>query len=212
EDRRDVIERPVEDMMDVSSWDIRKTLRLFRKPNPPLLEWLQCPMVYRERFLFAQRLRAFLPSFYSPKASFFHYLHMAQGNLREYLGGETVWRKKYLYVRRPLLAMGWIEAGLGPVPIEFGRLVDATLPAGEVRLAIDQLVAEKKAGAEFDFGPKIPPISRFIESEIARPQCIATNQPLVTTPSEQLNELFRTTLAEVWAKTELSSRPVPANR
>ena len=36
-------------MLDVSGWDIRKALRLFRKSNPPLLEWLQCPIRYREK-------------------------------------------------------------------------------------------------------------------------------------------------------------------
>jgi hypothetical protein len=49
EDRPDAIERPVRDAIDMTGWDIRKTLRLFRKSNPPLLEWLQCPIVYRER-------------------------------------------------------------------------------------------------------------------------------------------------------------------
>lgn len=116
EERRDVIERPIREGIDISGWDIRKALKLFRKSNPPLLEWLQCPIVYRERFSLAPRLRTLLPAFYSPKASFFHYLNMAQGNMREYLHGDTVWRRKYLYVLRPLLAMLWIEQGLGPSP------------------------------------------------------------------------------------------------
>ncbi len=30
---------------DVSGWDIRKALRLFRKSNPPLLEWLHSSLV-----------------------------------------------------------------------------------------------------------------------------------------------------------------------
>jgi hypothetical protein len=200
EDRRDVIERPLRDVIDVSGWDIRKALRLFQKSNPPLLEWLQCPIVYRERSTFAQRLREFLPTFHSPKASFFHYLHMAQGNMREFLRGETVWRKKYLYVLRPLLAMHWIERGLGPVPIEFGKLVDTTVPAGELRLALDELVAAKKAGVELGMGPQIPSISRFIEAELTRLERISVEQPAVAPRIEELNELFRATLLEVWGR------------
>lgn len=198
EDRPDVIERPLRDALDVSGWDIRKTLRLFRKSNPPLLEWLQCPIVYRERFSFARQLREFLPAFNSPKASFFHYLHMAQGNMREYLSGDNVWRKKYLYALRPLLAMQWIERGLGPVPIEFGKLVDATLPAGKLRLAVDEIVAAKTAGAELDMGPRIPAISDFIESELNRLERVADVQASAAPPTEQLNELLRATLLEVW--------------
>src|SRR5689334_1594076 len=40
--RRDVIELPISaaDNLDISGWDVVKTLTLFRKSNPPLLEWL----------------------------------------------------------------------------------------------------------------------------------------------------------------------------
>ena len=38
--RRDVIERPVVNDIDLSGWDIKKALVLLRKSNPPLLEWL----------------------------------------------------------------------------------------------------------------------------------------------------------------------------
>jgi len=40
EDRRDVIEEPISEGLDISGWELRKTLRLLRKSNPPLLEWL----------------------------------------------------------------------------------------------------------------------------------------------------------------------------
>ena len=45
EDRRDVIEQPLNDELDVSGWELRKALRLLRKSNPPLLEWLKSPVV-----------------------------------------------------------------------------------------------------------------------------------------------------------------------
>jgi predicted nucleotidyltransferase len=83
-DQADVIERPIEDSIDLSGWDIRKALLLFRKSNPPLLEWLQCPIIYTEKSSFANELRKFLPDFYSSTASFFHYKHMAEGNFRDY--------------------------------------------------------------------------------------------------------------------------------
>src|ERR1700678_3652779 len=53
---RDVIELPIVDDLDVNGWDINKTLTLFRRSNPPLLEWLQSPIIYRERGEFASRL------------------------------------------------------------------------------------------------------------------------------------------------------------
>ena len=52
------------------------------------------------------------------------YVLCEEGNFREYLRGDVVWVKKYFYVLRPVLAIQWLEANLGPVPTEFGILVD----------------------------------------------------------------------------------------
>ena len=51
--RRDVIEQPIANDLDVSGWELRKALRLLRKSNPPLLEWLKSPVVYRHDPVFA---------------------------------------------------------------------------------------------------------------------------------------------------------------
>ena len=198
EEGRDVIERPLTNMIDLSGWDIRKALKLFRKSNPPLLEWLQCPMIYRERSGLAAALRALSPRFFSPDASFHHYLHMARGNFREYLQGELVWRKKYLYVLRPLLAIRWIEAGRGPAPIEFSRLVGAAGLEREVQAAIAALVAEKLAGHELDEGPRDPALSTFIEREMARLETPEERPRAAPLPREELDQLFRRTLREMW--------------
>ena len=96
ERRRDVIERPIDGLLDINGWDLRKALGLFRKSNPPLLEWLHSPIVYLDRHGVAERLRALLEQYYSPTACFHHYYHMAKGNYREYLKGEEVKLKKYL--------------------------------------------------------------------------------------------------------------------
>src|SRR6185436_19399079 len=95
-----------------------------RKSNPPLLEWLNSSIVYMEMPEVVARLRELLPEFYSPIACAYHYLHMAQGNYREYSRGDLVWRKKYLYILRPLLAIGWIEKETAAVPMEFQTLVE----------------------------------------------------------------------------------------
>ena len=202
--QRNVIERPLKNKIDLSGWDVRKALQLFQKSNPPLLEWLQCPIIYRERFLFAARLRELLPEFYSPRACFFHYLHMARGNIREYLQGETVWRKKYFYVLRPLLAMRWIDQELGPAPIEFQKLVEATVHDADLRAALDELIAAKRAGAELDRGPRIPVISDFIKSELTRLENTASDRAEPGPQVERLNELFRSTLKEVWQSQQRS--------
>ncbi|MBI4670943.1 MAG: nucleotidyltransferase domain-containing protein [Chloroflexi bacterium] len=195
---RDVIERPLENNLDFSGWDVRKALALFRKSNPPLLEWLGSPIIYLEKYSTAQRMRELLPTYYSPTACLYHYLHMARGNYREYLRGEVVWVKKYFYVLRPLLALHWIEQGLGAAPTDFNVMVERLVTDPELRAAIDNLLAEKRAGAELREGPRIPVISAFIESEMARLEQFHVPRDPRPFPSEPLNELFRATLREVW--------------
>lgn len=199
ERRRDVLEVPVDAGIDVSGWDIRKALSLFAKSNPPLLEWLGSPIVYREILGLAERLRRLLPVFYSPHASAYHYLHMAQGNFREYLRGETVWLKKYLYVLRPLLAVRWVEQARGVVPMEFSTLLVTINGQAPLLADIQQLVERKRAGEELDRGPAIASISEFIASELSRLESFRPPRPDETPGLEPLNLLFRELIHCAWS-------------
>ena len=59
---RDVIEIPISDELDISGWDLPKALGLFRKSNPPLLEWLQSPIVYQQEKVFIDAISAMIPA------------------------------------------------------------------------------------------------------------------------------------------------------
>ncbi len=196
EHRRDVIEKPIVDELDINGWDIRKALKLLRKSNPPLLEWLQSPIVYRDRDGKADMLRALIDKSYSPRASMYHYLHMARGNHKDYLRGETVSYKKYFYVLRPLLAVKWIEADAqnqrGPVPMEFQRLLeDSIAPASGLRRDIDALLTRKRSGDELSAGPHIESISQFINSELSRLEHLDVSLRNNAVESAELDEVFR---------------------
>lgn len=199
EKKRDVIEYGIRDNIDLSGWDLRKALGLFYKSNPPLLEWLGSPIVYLEQHSVATRMRQLSQTNYSPKACMYHYFHMAQGNYREYLRGDKVWVKKYFYVLRPILAINWIEKGLGVVPTEFRALVDKVITDSDLKLAINNLVKDKEQGHELDRGPAIPVIKKFIDSEMRRLEdkrfSDTGNKPHLLL--EGLNELFRSALKEM---------------
>jgi predicted nucleotidyltransferase len=166
--QRDVIELPIDSELDVSGWDLRKALRLLAKSNPTLSEWLRSPVVYREQAQVAAGLRALADHCYQPVPAWHHYLSMAWGNYRGYLRGETVRTKKYLYVLRPLLACRWIESSDLPPPMAFEALLDALLPRGAVRDAIEALLVVKRASAEVAAGPRIAVLNDWIEAELAR--------------------------------------------
>lgn len=197
-ERRDVIERELENNLDVNGWDFKKALHLLRKSNPPLLEWLGSPIVYQEKFTVAAQMRRLADVYYSPVGCMYHYLHMARGNFREYLKGDEVWHKKYFYVLRPILAMQWIENGYGVAPTAFGDLVSRLVTNTVLRAEIDKLIEEKRQGAELDKGPRIAAISDFIESELERwdRNGISGKQPHVAV--DQLDDLFRNALDEIW--------------
>src|SRR4029434_7299090 len=73
EDRRDVIEQPIADELDLSVAWLRKALRLLRKSTPPLLEWLKSPIVYRHEPVFAAEFGGLAAEFYSPRLFFAHH-------------------------------------------------------------------------------------------------------------------------------------------
>jgi predicted nucleotidyltransferase len=197
ESRRDVIEQPIVDAIDLSGWDIRKALRLFAKSNPPLLEWLSSPITYSADPEFVGSLRGQLPDYYSPVASMQHYLHMARGNQREYLRGDTVWVKKYFYVLRPLLAIRWLEQDRGPMPMQFADLL-VTVEDESVAAAIETLRQRKIAGDELDRGPAIPEIRAFVEAELGRLDEVLVPKQVPRVSLDALDVLFRTTLERVW--------------
>ncbi|MEA3548480.1 MAG: nucleotidyltransferase domain-containing protein [Thermodesulfobacteriota bacterium] len=157
-----MIELPIVDELDVNGWDLRKALQLFRKSNSPLLEWLGSPVVYMENGSFTARLRELAPISYSPVACMYHYFKMAKGNFREYLRGDRVRLKKYLYVLRPVLAVIYLERGLGQVPTQFSKLLDGVVEDIALRRAVDNLLARKMVGQELDDGPAIWRSANFI--------------------------------------------------
>lgn len=197
EDKRAVIETPIDDVWDINGWELRKALKLFSKSNPPLLEWLQSPIIYQETGPVAEQMRQLLTSHYSPAACLYHYLHMARKNYRTYLQGDEVWLKKYFYVLRPILACRWLERDLGAVPTEFAKLLQQTELSPELQLAIAELLAEKCAGGELHHGLRIPILSDFIEAELQRFEKSGATGRKPDVDMSALNHLFQNALQEV---------------
>lgn len=200
--KRDVIERPLSDRLDINGWDLKKALNLFRKSNPSLLEWLQSPIVYMEIHAIVKQIRSLSPLLFSPKACLYHYLHMAKGNYREYLQGELVKIKKYFYVLRPILACEWIEKYQIMPPMEFDRLVDAIVSReSELKTVINHLLVRKRVGDELDYEPRISVINDFLEEKIEYFERVASGMPTSGGGlDQQLDDLFRSVLKEVWEK------------
>jgi len=196
EERRDVIEYPIVDDIDLNGWDVRKALRLFWKSNPAFVEWIQSPIIYMETSgLRAQSLQA-LPQIYAPEKGVYHYRSMAKTNYRGYLKEPIVRLKKYFYVLRPLLAAKWVEERRSAAPIEFGTLL--TLLSGQetVLNAIHTLLEQKRSTPELDMAPAVPVLNEFIEAALSQEVHDIPKKSRAPEVVDLLNEIFHSTLRE----------------
>ncbi|WP_266168666.1 nucleotidyltransferase domain-containing protein [Dyella subtropica] len=149
-EQRDVIERMLPGDLDVSGWDLRKSLRLMAKCNLAFNEWFDSPIVYRADETFAAQIRELIPALFQPARALFHYLSMASATYAEHLADDTVRLKKLFYFLRPILACRWIEHARTQPPTAFSRLLAAPWVSDEERDWIADLEARKVVARESD--------------------------------------------------------------
>lgn len=196
EDRRDVIEYPIVDDIDLNGWDVRKALQLFWRSNPAVIEWIQSPIQYMQSGCFQSCMQGLLDTVYTIEKGIYHYRSMAKTNYRGYLMADMVPLKKYFYVLRPLLATRWIETyGTAP-PIEFSGLLHL-LPQQEGLLEeIHALLERKKIALEKELAPRIEKLNVFIEAELARLENFSIDKEAKVDGMSELNRLFQRVLLE----------------
>lgn len=189
EKTRDVIELPINDMLDINGWDLDKTLRLLHSSNPTLFEWMSSPVVYKQTD-FIHQLQPIMDNYFSCKSGLYHYLSMAEGNYRDYLKGEMVKAKKYFYVLRPILACRWILHKHTKPPMLFRDLMDSELDES-LKPAVERLLDLKMNAPEIKEIPRVDEINRYLDASIA-----SIKEEIAAFPAEHrpdwkpLNDLF----------------------
>lgn len=199
DEKKDNIEFILPNDIDLSGWELRKALNLFKKSNPPLLEWLRSPILYQEKGELANKLRTASQEYFNPKSCLYHYFHMAKGNWEAYFREDKARIKKYFYVLRPLLACCWIKDKNTMPPMEFNILLNAYPMSNETRLEIDKLIIRKTQGEELDVDFRIPILDNFIEELLKYFNDFLVSYNFKTTlDTKTLNTIFRTTLSQAW--------------
>lgn len=194
---RDVIECPVVDELDISGWDIFKALRLLRKSNPPLLEWLYSPVVYLEQSPAIKTLRELVKELYSPAAMFYHYRHMASGNYRQYIQGkDEVLVKKYLYVLRPIVALLYLEQHQEVPPTDFVMTLNCVDMSEDAEKHIYRLIIQKRRGEELGMGKPSALLNELIENHLNRWETIKPETHKSQQFTQRLNEVLHGILEE----------------
>lgn len=106
EKKRDVIERPIDDELDISGWELSKALTLALGSNAVIAEWLQSPIVYRREHEAVLSLTSFVRDVLDRHAVMWHYLSLLKRQKSRLIGADGQIRiKRYFYVLRPTLAL-----------------------------------------------------------------------------------------------------------
>lgn len=167
--QRDVIERPIDALLDINGWDLRKALQLVLRSNAVLIEWLTSPVRYRSWFG-ADEFLDLAHSAASLAALTYHYQHQARSSFDSVSNaGRPVRLKSYCYALRSALAISWIRQRGEAPPMAIGALIAGlALPEALVR-SIHPLIAEKLEATEDATTPRLATIDAFVADALSVP-------------------------------------------
>ncbi|WP_310418651.1 nucleotidyltransferase domain-containing protein [Chamaesiphon sp. OTE_8_metabat_110] len=191
EDRPDTIDLPIDSLLDINGWDLRKALKLFKGSNSAIYEWIQSPIVYRADGNLPHKLLELAQQYYAPRAGIHHYLNMATNCYRESLQTDTVKLKKYFYALRPILAAKSIVTYQTFPPMVFNDLLSLISDRPDILAEIDRLLTIKSTANEATTIAPIPLFNDFIRTEIEHCEAAVKLIPKHETDGAAIDRLFR---------------------
>lgn len=175
-EKRDVVELPVDKLLDINGWDLRKALRLVHKHNAIIYEWIQSPIVYAQDDTFLKDFQTLAASHFSPKATLHHYLSSAVKYYADCVAGDTIKLKKLLYCLRVTLAAMWVGQLKTVPPMELSKLLQI-LPDPSLVARVNELVLLKSTRDESYLHPHEPQLEQFLKNGIAFCEGVAPALP-----------------------------------
>ena len=146
--KRDIVEIPIEELLDISGWDLRKSLQLMRKSNSPLFEWLSSPIRYRVSKRVFKKLEELSRLSFMPETSCYHYLSISKKYIEEIESNEKVRLKVYMYAIRATLCCKWIVRNLTQPPVNIQDLLAEICEDTFIKDIVVSFIQEKKEYAE----------------------------------------------------------------
>lgn len=153
EEQKDTIEQMFPDETDMSGWELKKALRLFKRSNPSLFEWLHSPIIYEMDKTFINEIRQMEDQYFNKEKAMFHYNHIYKKHNDRYIKDNGLPLKRFLYYLRGILVCKWLsDKGTIP-PVRFSELVDATVEDNDIKAKIAHLLELKKRSNEHNLEP-----------------------------------------------------------
>ena len=163
-EKKDTIEFMTSDDLDGSGWDLRKMFQLLGKSNPPLLEWLNSPIIYLKNENFISSIKEIEAECFSPIATAFHYLSMSKKYL-EACREENIKLKRYFYCLRTALANHWIIVKGTFPPVLMEEMFELLPP--NILKKVNYFIELKSQKDESYFHPQDWEMFNFLEKMIA---------------------------------------------
>ena len=188
-DRKDTIDLPINDDLDIGGWEIKKALGLLWKSNPPLLEWLQSPMVYYSESKFLNDIQSLCSDYFSPIAVMHHYLSMSKKYFDACQQTDQVKLKKYFYALRTAIAGKWVRERESIPPIELPKMFGVV--SDKIQDKIEELITIKSQQNEDYLHEREPLIDEFLIETIKQNEAIANDLPSANGSAEKMDDFYR---------------------
>lgn len=146
----DIIEIPVDKVLDINGWDLRKAMGLMYKSNAPLLEWLSSPIIYKQDKEFIRDLRDIAEKYFLPVSDTYHYINIAKKSFSVLLDIDNVKLKKLFYIIRPILSCMWMETYNTIPPMNLQSMMKKVEIDSKIKAIVDELVIVKADSIESD--------------------------------------------------------------
>lgn len=182
--------------IDISGWDLRKSLRLIWKSNAALIERIQSPIIYKKNSDFIEGINLIAQKTYSKIGTIHHYLSMAKKKLSEVEELPEYKLKKFFYALRASVACLWILEKEKMPPIEFGIMLNGLEIDKNLLLNIKELIELKSTISESYMHKGEQDLIMFMKRCIERAETEALNLPASNGDMNELNEFFRKTLEQ----------------
>ena len=173
--RRDVIETPMDGILDVNGWDLGKALKLLLKGNAVIIEWLNSPIAYGVDPDFRQEFLDLARRVVDRRLVARHYLHLGEHQRRVHFSDDRlVALKKIFYALRPAAALRWLRhhPHEAVAPMHFPTLLAGCAAPAAVVEIIEELMARKAVTRELGSGPLPAPVLTFIDQEFEAAQTV----------------------------------------
>jgi uncharacterized protein len=167
EPMRDVIERPLDGLWDISGWDLKKALLLFRRGNAVVVEWLRSPLVYRQVPAAGDELRSLADRHCAPEDAIRHYFGLLRGAWqRDFADRPTVRLKKYFYVLRSAAALAWVRRHGSSPPMALPDLLEGGVLPTQLGPAVADMLAAKARTNELGEGTRHAELDHYIVDQL----------------------------------------------